>query len=1311
MSSPTSITRHSIESLLDELVSGRAITDEYGQDFQLNSPAARAVLDWYRTHPQNWSGNINSDIAKDLADSIDLQPPTLPPLPEAPSRTKGPIFRLLSVKAHRFAGIHRYGKPNEPPKDFEFEFDPNRQVLLIEGSNGSGKTSILSAICWALTGKVFRSQREPESVDDKRMLVSLENSVTSTSDDAIKCEVRPITPMPSAEVLQEKSQEPICLDTSVELTFGRQNGKKIVVRRAYKQNSAGRVQVVTSGIEDLGIDQMSLNIGTAMPGLIPYIHLGKSCDLGESVAELTGLSPLLDLTDHARRARVRFTGKLSNEADSRIADKDRAFSDQRSRLEKRTQDNPAISPGLEIPMPGDEETTMARLVALKSRFQELEMVAYHAAQDILTDSFDPANAESRRRLADEVGPAIGSLDVQHLASMRRLLDLSTLTEDDLSSAKSILDELVRDANRLVELSVRVEEAERLRLYAKLAAWMEDIPEERRRTDKCPVCGTALMDKIDSITGRDITDHLCRSLDGTEKFPETSPKRWEQAAINKLRSELPNLLVQEINRDLPGQPADLIRTGIVDELFQGPVFGGILASLRAPTEQFLTTSLSGLPRYNDPPRSVLHEPIATPFSELSDLIDRIRKAVAFAQWGMANTLAVSDVWNKTIGHFVLSDGPDAETSPGFLLGQLQKLNEMVKHAEPLKECIRDVDELRRTWEDRKSIVQLKERYRRAAIAVEELTGLRELVEGTIQSLLSTLDEQTRIWKKALFLPAIRGAPCLAKTSVSAKGALAVSVESEGSYALGEHVCNSSDLRATLLAFLLAFREHLLEKRGGLSLLLLDELQELFDPHNRRRVARTIATLVEKESQIVVTTNNNNFAWDIKSKAGRDCVDHRCIHPLNRVRSCLSLGLTLEDVKSKLRAFENPENKNKDKPAQKYLNCLRIFLENQLTDMFTSTYVRLPSRPSLSNSIDAIRSRIKSGIEPFNLQVFTILVGDQALTSGSEFLDLMNESHHGRNETITFNDVFTILTTCKRVHRNVDRAHEQCELWMLRDPPLAALNQPSGPTPVRVPSSRVPIVSDLAAFMGQELIPDETINGDEFSFEAFDHHAVYNINTHNFGFAGARGCKAIVDCADNARQADDSLVIALHRDSIYARRLARQDSRPEIVSLTSEAIDPRKRLPSLLLPTAEVRLLPVVGILFDDQPTSFQLRGEAVLEEYSPILERVDLVFRVSGDSASPLALDGQWLLGGKVVSPDQLADLKGRIVAISTSEGNYLKRIGNTLSGASHVRFFEPIGVHGESKLIVTEEDQDGFSMIPSLQSARLILGVIYEQAE
>ena len=98
-----------------------------------------------------------------------------------------------------------------------------------------------------------------------------------------------------------------------------------------------------------------------------------------------------------------------------------------------------------------------------------------------------------------------------------------------------------------------------------------------------------------------------------------------------------------------------------------------------------------------------------------------------------------------------------------------------------------------------------------------------------------------------------------------------------------------------------------------------------------------------------------------------------------------------------------------------------------------------------------------------------------------------------------------------------------------------------------------------------------------------------------------------------------------------------------------------------------------------------------------------------ESAVPLALPGQVILGGAEYLASEMDAWIGRIVAVSLDDGScMLKRIGASLPGIHrHLRQFETIGGLGSSIVIATET-LGGGNDVPTMVSARRVLGVLYE---
>src|SRR3989304_4937443 len=141
---PTPLNSHTLETLCAELVSGRGIvTGSDGAIFQFLNPNTRSLFRWYQKNGNRWAGNVRKEDVEDLVDSLDDPPPAFPPTQIATlSGIKRGIY-IKNIEVHNFGGMERF--PDSKTKVEDFSQSLESKLVLIEGANGSGKTSFLSA--------------------------------------------------------------------------------------------------------------------------------------------------------------------------------------------------------------------------------------------------------------------------------------------------------------------------------------------------------------------------------------------------------------------------------------------------------------------------------------------------------------------------------------------------------------------------------------------------------------------------------------------------------------------------------------------------------------------------------------------------------------------------------------------------------------------------------------------------------------------------------------------------------------------------------------------------------------------------------------------------------------------------------------------------------------------------------------------------------------------------------------------------------------------------------------------------------------
>jgi hypothetical protein len=450
-------------------------------------------------------------------------------------------------------------------------------------------------------------------------------------------------------------------------------------------------------------------------------------------------------------------------------------------------------------------------------------------------------------------------------------------------------------------------------------------------------------------------------------------------------------------------------------------------------------------------------------------------------------------------------------------------------------------------------------------------------------------------------------------------------------------------------------------------------------------------------------------------GGEAVRHRSVHPANTTSEpTLRTPPALAEIEHKRRRFE--ADGSVAGLAQDYVAELRVYLEARLAELVDSPAYTAPTingRPTLGNHLGSLRRLAKGRAGMYAGPLVKALCDHRDLSDDSDCLALLNKAHHAEKHLITPGEVAASGERLAAVRKAVEAAHEEQRRWRMREPEAAA-----GPAKVvlfpRVapPRFKVPVLPDLAASTdgaggagSQDGAEDQPFRGEWFADKN-----LFLVRCDHLGFALPKGAVAVAEEAGDDI-GEHRLVIAVHGGEILARRLLLPAGHPGQVALAAEPADPGRRCPpTRLLPRAAVRLYRVVGVLFDDRVPPRARRDEAVPIEAAPCLDRIEVAFRARDESAVPLVLPGQLVLGGPALPPGGLGVLKGGLVAVHTGDGeSLLKRVGEALPGGlGHVRLLESVGGRGASRPVATEEveGRPGASF-PVATCARPVLGVAY----
>lgn len=1291
---------HTLDSLLCDLVSGRPVKVGATATFALPDPRTRSALEWYRKRGiSRWTANVTAPDGEGLVDALLQEPPNLPALPARPANASSRRLKLKKLEAHRFAGLHKFGTPNAAPANYVHEFAS--PLTLFEGRNGSGKTSLLNAIIWALTGEILRPQREPEPAEDFECWIAAADG----NDERTTHKLSPVTPMPDVE--QFRPDKPwVPADTWVELTFVDETGVALpVIRRSQSRSAQGRLTETPPNLTVLGIDPIAARIGTIMPGLLPLIKVGSESELGRAVSQLTGLSALVDLAEHVRRARAKIDKDFVKAKTGERERADRDYHTAKSDVEKIVRVNPSLSAPQAVPPPSDNKGIEQTLDGITKHFEGAKATAFESARHILGVHFDPANSTLLADLEKNVGRALErASQPQSLTSAARLGALRQLTPEQLNAAEAKIQAILAEAKTLDALAQIPSEAARTRLYARVATWIADHPDPQRKDDICVICGGTLDHAVDPVTGRPVKKHLHDAATDAALLAQTL-NSWAQSVQGDLLRSLPGALRAEMDADLPAHPSQLLRAAIVDELFVFDPFRGVLGDLRTQTAAAFDEAVRDCAALAKSAEITLPKGC----DALAVILMRLDCAVRFARWRQANNSLAREVLANVLGR-VPKDGELSEKTT--LTGKLLGLEATIKAAQPVSDVLVQCGRLKKHLEARRAAEKRLSEYATASAALANLANLGRLADTQVDQLRRTLRKDAATWRSRIYLGAFPDtAHELVDAGMGRKGELDLVVQTGGVSAPAQHVTNASALRASLVAFFLAFWEYVLKERGGLTTLVLDDPQELLDDENRERLAGSLAPLVAAGAQLMVTSYDPRFCALASRLQVTSGVEHVEVHPATRQQPVIRTTPSLPDIQERKTRFE--ADRNAEEPARNFADGCRVFFEAKLGDMFDepahAAWAKANPNPTLATFIQRLRPLVKSGPQGmFSAHVFRRFVEHPALTDGSHLIVLMNKAHHGQRQEIRAADVAVCANDLGELLELVEQMYEECYRWRRRDAPknVVAFKAPPALAPMVPPALNVLVCPDLAAFTQDAPSGESQEPAERLDPQLLANTFAYFLRRPNFGFAAPSGSIAIVEAVPGPA-ADRLLVIARHGSETFARRLVR-GTNAGIVGLTAEIPDPRTKTPkTIILPESEVSIHRVVGILFDHSIKVAAGKEEAVPVDVKDVLSRIEIAFRVVDDSAVPLALARQLVLGGKRIELNELRHHEGRLVALGLDDGSSIfKRVGAVLPGElSHLRQFESIGGLGSSQIISIGRAHKGFR---NVENARSIIGVLYE---
>jgi hypothetical protein len=1282
----------SFAQAVQELLAGKALAwstfgDHQAGSITLAAPLQRRLFAFLLAQPSAKVAEGSEDLFVGLTAAWSDKK-TDPATNDTASVVQGSFeaWRLERIEASAFGGLTLFEGNN-----FDFWTAGDNWCLL--GQNGSGKTSLASAILWALTGKRIREQDGP--VDETGARAPVYNPDGKKIGDWPPFASYPASPIDLAKPVE----------VWVRLTFRNASSETAT---AYRKMTCPPTGVATV---DVQVDPKLLRApqlietGLLMPARLVRTGFGdKSQSLYGAVKVLTGLDQLSDIAEgcvHFTHGGRRFL----------LYGKHNGIDGFKARFDENMQRAKAKAAKLGFALPSENNIDDTNIVAA------LQAVAASASTEAGTHlatlkseiaaTIDTATPQGRTTVRTAVNTARGVV-TQQTNGITAFSAWAALKSASESAVFSELPAVIADARARLTIALtwhaRQNEDQKFRLKA-LAAQFFVPPHAHGEIAQCPVCAAALTTDEQKQLAADLAELQKDAAEAERKLEDVC-----RALGAKLVTHLPQGLQRYMDLLAIMNPKDSYLAAMRDRFCVAAPFKDTLVGLSAAVETVSTAQYATLPDFTYPAfQKSSSEPQAA--IELRESLHRYERLIALASWWSGHRQQFVESWISLIGREQNGSFPG-----NSIEAHLLALEQALLKAEPLDELSKFLlaaATAAANW----APIHSKQKQREAiAQALAPLKELRLLVGAeTARSIDSLSDRMKAILERIHHHERLT----YEQTTVSKK---AVTVD--GSFEPGmqidaTHVANTSWLRAMLWAFVLALREETVASLGTnpFPLMVLDDPQTTFDPRNKLKWAEEIARLANLDPalpeglQLFLTTHERHFYQCM--------VDHQIlkgeqglIGGVNKASGVAKIvnGGSLD------RVFREANDNNDDARARDYIGEVRIYCEDLLKCVLRGEGPRIPDL-TLGDLTKELKRLKAARTPPFDRSPFEDLLNTLAGGGGKE-MKLINIVHHKDDETVGLAQAKDVKAFWENTLRT--QIHDAFELYdnfgsfygEPRSFPWAknVIPFPGGFREV-VKASTMQQTGVAAAAKTDGVAGDGIVTVEEWdngTKVVLPNHEIYQLAAGTLDPVAGIGDLLIV--SNYAPIHHRNLVVATVGDALLARRYNHVEAHPDIAVLTGQSVDPTALVKPVIVALKPDNCRKVVGTLFVAHKLSIPPLDRK--REIVPLVDSAIIdgtlggarLFQVKGRSAEPIALNGQFLIthGGTSTLAGFEALDGCLVVAVDENGTRYFKRL--RCNGS--LMILESLNPDGTTAAEVLSTD--GELGLPRLNHALEVAGVLFE---
>ena len=815
-------------------------------------------------------------------------------------------LKLSKVMAQNFRGLQRYGGPV-----FSFEFTSDS--YLITGINGTGKSSLLNAIVWALSGQLLWDRSLPATPPD----VDLKQFSTQTQSlKTIKAHWPSHIAIPNLSMLEGGNPQPSCW---VELHLSSDDGSSPVVIRRESQPVKGDH---VTGLET--IDPVSIDVSVLMPGRVNHIQFNKESEIGKVLIQISGLESLEKYGTYATGLKAAFTkyiNELEVEARRLNADVQSLSAELLSNLPQEVSEGYSVA--------GRSERDLVVRADLKiSWLQDTAINRLDNLVNILNLEQQPSASELGQ-LGKNILVAFENIREQSPDKWSTFVDLTKAINDWDSKAADRwnreFDETKQNFRQALDWYQRQRESAKLRLILVASQLIApDIEPEL-----CPLC------EQDLPQGHNLRRELL-----AYQQSEGIVVRNIAEVINKLKAKLFKSLPSSFNCIKAESPEEFITQAFDNHISQ--YLKGSLDPFIQLGKKSLENIVKGKGSHD---WNTYNAPIElTEFSEFETsvrdmVLELIRdisfqsERVRFVEWAKIH-------FPNVMQQISLSLGFTSSEQSLTLVEMLRQANEIAASVKPLEEAIKSLGQIRKCAKAQSDTIKNLEMVKCVKNALSPLEILKNLSDSSLVADIQNVEAELQGFYGKLYGGEDFPLRKMSSKRVNRNILFSFWVGYRNVAVDAAPFLNSSRIRALLWSYVFALAKVGNQFSSGdwLDFTLIDEPLTSLDIEHQRSFASVVFG-TDSVHQYIVTSHDLRWPRELKRLTSQNIsAQFYCCYGINN-REVVRVEKWMEELDRKWEEWHSDESdieKGRD-----YIASSREWCENELKDALV--WASVPSLP--------------------------------------------------------------------------------------------------------------------------------------------------------------------------------------------------------------------------------------------------------------------------------------------------------------------------------------------------------------------------------